>query len=79
MIKIYVFNFWILIVLIFWFIYLYLIINKLVERYIVYNRSFFIFVNLYVFCGLYMLNGIIICYNCLFVFYFVVWRVLVFV
>lgn len=54
MIKIYVFNFGILIVLIFWFIYLYLIINKVVERYIVYNRSFFIFVNLYVFCGLYM-------------------------
>lgn len=54
MIKIYVFNFGILIVLIFWFIYLYLIINKLVERYIVYNCSFFIFVNLYVFCGLYM-------------------------
>lgn len=54
MIKIYVFNFGILIVLIFWFIYLYLIINKVVERYIVYNRSFFIFVNSYVFCGLYM-------------------------
>lgn len=54
MIKFYVFNFWILIVLIFWFIYLYLIINKVVERYVVYNYSFFIFVNLYVFCGLYM-------------------------
>lgn len=70
MIKIHVLNFWISTALTSWFIHLHLITNKVAERYIVYNRSFFIPANSYAFCGSHMQNVIITCYNCSPAFFF---------